>query len=100
MQRAADVGIPATTLSLDGVSYDQIVRAAREEHVDAIVMGTRGLGGLARLLVGSTAQGVLRRSVVPTIVVRDGGPVAPGRFRCILAAIDESETSRDAPTWP
>jgi len=96
MQRAADIGIPATTLSLDGVSYDQIARAAREEHVDAIVMGTRGLGGLASLLVGSTAQGVLRRSVVPTIVVRDGGQVVPGRLRCILAAIDESETSRDA----
>src|ERR1035437_3983313 len=94
-QRAADVGIPATTLSLDGVSYDQIARAAREQQVDAIVMGTRGLGGLARL-VGSTAQGVLRLAVVPTIIVRDGDHLAHGRLRCILAAIDESETSRDA----
>jgi nucleotide-binding universal stress UspA family protein len=96
MQRAAESCIPATTLSLDGVTYDQIARAAREQQVDAIVMGTRGLGGLARLFVGSTADGVLRRSVVPTIVVRDGGRSVSSPFRCILAAVDESEASRAA----
>jgi nucleotide-binding universal stress UspA family protein len=96
MQRAAESGIPATTLSLDGVTYDEIARAARDQHVDAIVMGTRGLGGLERLFVGSTADGVLRRSAVPTMVVRDGGHAGAGPLRCILAAVDESDTSHAA----
>ena len=96
MQRATDSGISATTVSLDGVTYDQIARAARDQHVDAIVMGTRGLGGLASLLVGSTTDGVLRRSAVPTIVLRDDAHAVHGRLRCVLAAIDASAASRAA----
>jgi nucleotide-binding universal stress UspA family protein len=89
-------GIPASVLSLDGVSYEEIARAARERQVDAIVMGTRGPDSLARRFIGSTAEGVLRRSGVPTIVVRDGSGSDPARLRSVLAAVDESETARDA----
>ena len=51
--------------SVDG----QIVRAARLEHVDLIIMGTRGRTGLSRLLVGSLASRVITRAHCPVLVV-------------------------------
>jgi len=33
-------------------------------------MGTQGHGGLAQMIIGSTAQKVLKRSKVPVLVVR------------------------------
>lgn len=51
--------------SIDG----QIVRAARLEHVDLIIMGTRGRTGLSRLLVGSLASRVITRAHCPVLVV-------------------------------
>ena len=58
--------------------------AAVADHVgaDAIVCGTRGLGGLFGLLTGSVAADLLRRATVPVIVVpakaADRVPVAVG----------------------
>jgi nucleotide-binding universal stress UspA family protein len=42
-----------------------------------IVVGARGLGGFAGLVLGSTSQAVLHHSDCPTVVVRDGN--APGQ---------------------
>ena len=51
---------PAQTLVVIGRSDREIVRCASEQDVDLIVMGTEGLSGLSRLLVGSTTERVLR----------------------------------------
>jgi hypothetical protein len=40
--------------------------------MDLIVMTTHGRGGVGRLLIGSIADGVLRRSSVPILLVRSG----------------------------
>jgi nucleotide-binding universal stress UspA family protein len=48
---------------------NQIVRAARLEHVDLIIMGTRGRTGLSRLLVGSLSSRVITRAHCPVLVV-------------------------------
>lgn len=52
--------------------------------VDLLVLGTRGRGGFAGLLLGSTSQSVIQHSACPTIVVpqrtrdnEDMGPVVP-----------------------
>lgn len=42
-----------------------------------IVVGARGLGGFAGLVLGSTSQAVLHHSACPTVVVRNGN--APGQ---------------------
>ena len=54
-------------------------------------MGSRGLGPVRRLLVGSVSSSVVRHAHNPVLVVRDGGDALPGR---ILLAVDGSEESR------
>lgn len=47
-----------------------IVEYADEHDIDAIVMGSHGRDGLSRILLGSVAEAVVRRSPVPVTVVR------------------------------
>jgi nucleotide-binding universal stress UspA family protein len=47
-----------------------IDEAARRALVDLIVLGTRGLTGLAHVFLGSTAERVIRRAHVPVVVVK------------------------------
>lgn len=46
-----------------------IVRAVREVLVDAVVMSTRGAGGLGRLILGSVAEQVVRQSELPVMLL-------------------------------
>lgn len=52
-----------------GQPVDEILRAAADAGADLIVMGTHGRSGLDRLLVGSVAEGVLRRAPCPVVVL-------------------------------
>ena len=47
-----------------------IINYAESEHVDLIVMGTRGRSGFKRILLGSVASGVLSYSHCPVMTVR------------------------------
>jgi universal stress protein A len=53
-----------------GEPSDTILRLARDGGVDLIVMGTHGRTGLSRLLIGSVAEAVLRRSTCPVLTLR------------------------------
>ncbi|WP_225333880.1 universal stress protein [Halomicrobium urmianum] len=55
---------------LDGTPWREIVDYADERDVDLIAMGTHGRGGIDRLLLGSVAERVVRRSPVPVLTVR------------------------------
>ena len=48
----------------------EIVEYAEEKGIDHIVMGSHGRSGVARVLLGSVAETVVRRSPVPITVVR------------------------------
>ena len=52
-----------------GEPVDGILRAAKEENASLILLTTHGRGGLARLLLGSIAEGVLRRALCPVLIV-------------------------------
>jgi len=52
-----------------GKATDEIVRVAREQKADLIVMGTHGWGALRHLLGSSVAAKVSRRASVPVITV-------------------------------
>jgi nucleotide-binding universal stress UspA family protein len=47
-----------------------ILQTAKEQHVDLIVIGTHGYGGLSYLLLGSVAQAVSHHANVPVLLVR------------------------------
>ena len=54
---------------LHGPPFAGIVRLAREEQVDLIVMGTHGRTGLKHMLLGSVTEKVVRTSPCPVLVV-------------------------------
>jgi nucleotide-binding universal stress UspA family protein len=53
-----------------GYAAREIVEDAKEHGVDVIVMGTRGRGDLAGLVLGSTAHKVIHLADRPVLVVR------------------------------
>lgn len=62
---------------VDGQPAEEIVRVAREEAVDLIVMGTHGRTGLPHILLGSTAEAVVRGAPCPVFTVKPGVKLAP-----------------------
>ena len=57
------------SLLREGPAARCIVDAAEELGADLIVMGTHGRTGLARMLIGSVAERVVRTSTVPVLTV-------------------------------
>ena len=53
-----------------GVVANEIVRVANDLNVDQIAMGTRGMGAVGNMLLGSVAQRVLHQSSLPVLLVR------------------------------
>ncbi|MEZ4337303.1 MAG: universal stress protein [Sandaracinaceae bacterium] len=53
----------------EGVPHKEIDRLVDEYDIDLVVMGTHGRTGIARLLVGSVAERVVRTCTVPVITV-------------------------------
>lgn len=53
-----------------GDPANEIVRIARSENVDLIVMGTHGRSGLSRLIMGSVAESVMRHAPCPVMTYR------------------------------
>ncbi len=55
---------------LFGTPFIEIVRYARENDIDLIVLGTHGRGAIAHMLMGSTAEKVVRKASCPVMTVR------------------------------
>ena len=53
-----------------GVPVEELLSAARETRAKLIVLGSRGTSGLSRLLLGSVAEGVVKRATIPVLLVR------------------------------
>jgi nucleotide-binding universal stress UspA family protein len=72
MATARDYGIKARWEVLPSTEsiVGQIVDYADREKVDMIVIGTRGLGGFKRMLIGSVSSGVVTHASCPVLVVR------------------------------
>jgi len=68
---AAADGASAETAFIAGYStYDAIIRIAREQGCDLIVMASHGRSGISGLLLGSETQKVLTHTAIPVLVVR------------------------------
>ena len=68
---AAADGVTAETAFVAGYTpYEAIIRIAREQNCDLIVMASHGRRGLSGLLIGSETQKVLTHTATPVLVVR------------------------------
>jgi len=61
----------------EGEPSEQIIRASHSIPCDFIVMGSHGRSGLARLLLGSVADYVLREATCQVIIVKAPVPATP-----------------------
>lgn len=61
----------STKVILTGVAvYGEIIQYAGQENIDLIVIGTRGRSGVKKLLLGSTASGVVTYAYCPVLVTK------------------------------
>lgn len=67
-EKADEYGTTVSTITDVGQPAQTIVTAA--EDFDHVVMGSHGRSGVSRILLGSVAETVVRRSPVPVTVVR------------------------------
>ena len=58
-----------TLVRIDDQPHEPIVQEAKKRNVDLIVIGTRGVTGLKRVLMGSVAQKVIGHAPCPVMVV-------------------------------
>ena len=69
-EQLRDAGLEVVVELLEGPPADAILRVADTRQPDLIVMGSRGRGELASLLLGSVSHRVLAHTCVPALVVR------------------------------
>ena len=89
-------------LVADGVPFDEIAKTAKAWDADLIVIATHGYTGLQHVLLGSTAERVVRHAPCPVLVVRGRvkhgtkAAFSPDKVRSILVPVDFSKPSLEA----
>src|SRR3954452_12978951 len=78
-----DVGV--TTRLERGEAAATILRIAREEEDDLIVMGSHGHSRIHRALLGSISQRVLAQSEIPVLLMRGNGCAQPAAGKSMQA---------------
>ncbi len=76
-----------------GAVLEEIAKEAEARQADLLVVGARGEGFLRRLVMGSTAERLLRRTTRPVLVARQ---VPRQPYRRVLVAVDFSPWSAKA----
>ena len=92
--KARTAGVTAQGRVVEGDVVREILTFAEGSHAAAIVVGTHGRSGIARLLMGSVAEGVLRHATMPVLTVREPAKIASQPQ--ILVPIDGSKPSLHA----
>jgi nucleotide-binding universal stress UspA family protein len=66
------LGVESEMVVAHGDPADEILKAAAERDCDLIVVGTRGLGPIGRLLLGSVSRRVSERASCPVVIASEG----------------------------
>jgi nucleotide-binding universal stress UspA family protein len=91
-QRVAP-GVQVSGATVTGTPFVEIIRRARDERAELVVLGRHGHRTFADALIGSTAERVFRQGDAPTLIV---GGMPSGPYRRPMVAVDLSDTSRRA----
>jgi len=54
-----------------GRAFVEIIKTARKDNIDLIIMGSHGRTGLPHVLIGSVAERVVRKAHCPVLIVKD-----------------------------
>ena len=93
--RAVDGRAPIEATVLDGPVASAVVRDVCDSGAGLVVMTTHGRRGLQSLWRGSVAEGIVRWSPAPLLLLHPGdGRSLPTRFGRVLVPLDESELAR------
>jgi len=63
-------GVPVKSAFLEGRAFVEIVRYARDNQIDLMVIATHGRTGVKHALFGSVAEKVIRKAPCPVLVVK------------------------------
>lgn len=89
--------LPHEVVLQAGDTWEVLSRLVSDQNIDLIVMGTHGSGGIDKLMLGSTAEKIVRHATCPVLTV---GPrvrlLSLGRCSNILYATDFSSGSMRA----
>ncbi|NMB84944.1 MAG: universal stress protein [Methanothrix sp.] len=69
-EMAKKAGVPAQKVVLEGHPASDIMKFAQDSKMDLIVIGSIGVTGLDKFLMGSVAEKIVRNSKMPVLVVR------------------------------
>ena len=94
-------GKPFKRIVVKGDPAREILRVAREEHIDLIVMPTHGYGAFEKFMLGSVTAKVLHQSTCPVWTGAHVKDVPAGQFaiRNVLCAVDFGPASSKAIRW-
>lgn len=92
---AAGLSTPVERVLLHGPAASTLLDAAGD--ADLVVVGTRGRGGFAGLLLGSVSHQVVQHAPCPAVVVPSTWERAPQQQ--IVVGVDGSENARAAMVW-
>ncbi len=70
LSRLGETGLQVLVEVLEGPPAEAILRVAETRACDLIVMGSRGLGEVQAVLLGSVSERVLHHSPVPVLIVK------------------------------
>lgn len=99
VHRALELKLRVEVVLEDGDIVDNVVEKAGKLPADLIVLGTHGRRGLARLLMGSATERVLRHATKPVLSVSPHAAAPPKDgipFKNVLCPIDFSPSSLKA----
>jgi nucleotide-binding universal stress UspA family protein len=91
--RGASGTVPVTAQGIAGRAVD--VLSAASARAQLVVLGGRGIGGIAGLLIGSTAHGVAAQASCPVVVLPGDPDVVVRERRTVVVAVEGAQGDED-----
>lgn len=97
LDRAGDAGVTMTPVLRQGSPYHLLLAEAEQSDARLLVVGTRGLGPIRRVLLGSVSARIARDATMPVAIVAAGAPLRT--TGPVVVGVDGSAGSHAALRW-